>query len=78
VTRAAVCQYLAIVKRLPAEAVRTLEAESDPARLRELSMKSLVRIARMSGDDETRWAALEAVFGPDIANQRDRRKACAR
>jgi hypothetical protein len=62
VTRAAVCQYLAIVKRLPPEAVRAVEAERDPARLRKFSMKSLVRIARMTGGDQARRAALAALF----------------
>jgi hypothetical protein len=39
-----------------------MEAESDPSRLRNLSMKALVRIARMSTDDARR-GALAALLG---------------
>jgi ParB-like chromosome segregation protein Spo0J len=62
VTRAAVSQYLAIVKRLPDDVVRAVEAETSPTRLRALSMKRLVRIARLS-TEEARRAAVTAVFG---------------
>jgi hypothetical protein len=57
VTRAAVCQYLVLLHRLPSEIVARIEAESDPARLRDLSLRRLVRIARLL-DPADRRAAL--------------------
>lgn len=48
VTRAALCQYLSVVKRLPADVVDAVEAETNPVRLRALSMRRLVGIARLA------------------------------
>jgi len=79
VTRAAVCQYLAIINRLPADAVRAVDGERDPARLRSLSMKALVRVARM-GTEEAREAALDALLrdGASSEAREPSRDACAR
>lgn len=80
VTRAAVCQYLAIVDRLPMDALRALEGERDPARLRKASMKALVRIARIRDEDAQR-AALDALFTSQIAglgNNGRREETCVR
>jgi DNA-binding transcriptional regulator YdaS (Cro superfamily) len=46
VTRQQVCQYLAIVRTLPPTVLRRIEEEHDPVRLRQLSYKRLLRIAR--------------------------------
>jgi hypothetical protein len=61
ITRAAVCQYLAIIKRLPNDVVRAVEAETSPTRLRALSMKRLVEIARLD-TEEAKRAALAALL----------------
>ncbi len=47
VTRAEVCQYLALVDRLPPDVVTAVEQERDPARLRLLSLRRLLGIARL-------------------------------
>jgi DNA-binding transcriptional regulator YdaS (Cro superfamily) len=60
VTRAAVCQYLTIVRRLPADAVAAVEAEVAPARLPTLSMKRLVGIARLGTVEAQRAALISA------------------
>lgn len=60
-TRAAVCQYVAIVRRLPEDVVDAIAAEGEPSRLRLLSMKRLVGIARL-GTDEARRGALVALM----------------
>jgi hypothetical protein len=57
VTRAAVCQYLGLLQRLPPEVLARVEVESDPARLRDLSLRRLVRIAGLR-DPADRRAAL--------------------
>ena len=62
VTRSAVCQYLTIIKRLPADLVQAVEAETNPARRRALSMKRLVGIARLDSD-EARRAAVAGLLG---------------
>lgn len=46
VTREEVCQYVALVRRLPAGFVREVEAERDPIALRGLSLRRLLSIAR--------------------------------
>jgi hypothetical protein len=71
VTRAAVCQYLAIIKRLPTDLVRAIEVETNPDRLRALSLKRLVRIARLD-TEEARRTAVAAVPAP-ITRREDRR-----
>ena len=69
VTRAAVCQYLAIVRRrLPADVIAAAEGEGEPSRLRSLSMKRLVGIARLS-TDEARREAVASPFARVAANR---------
>jgi hypothetical protein len=47
VTREEVCQYMVVLTRLP-DALRTVvEQETDPSRLRTLSLRQLLRIARL-------------------------------
>ena len=58
VTREEVCQYVALVRRLPAEFVGEVEAERDPAVLRVLSMRRLLSIAR-EPDGRARSEALQ-------------------
>lgn len=47
VTRQEVCQYLTLVKRLPVDVIRRIERESVPRRLRRLSLRRLLTIARV-------------------------------
>jgi hypothetical protein len=61
VTREEVCQYMAVLNRLPTEIVAMIECESDAARLRLLSLRRLLRIARMSTDLAKREAFSLAV-----------------
>jgi hypothetical protein len=56
VTRAAVCQYLVLLDRLPAKILARVEAERDPDRLRGLSLKRLLRIARLPNPRQRRAA----------------------
>lgn len=62
VTRAAICQYLAIIRHLPDEIVRAVEAETSPIRLRALSMKRLLGISRLD-TEEAKRAAVSSVLG---------------
>jgi hypothetical protein len=50
VTRAAVCLYLTLLQRLPPAFVAAVEAERDPLRLRALSLKRLLGVARLPSD----------------------------
>lgn len=59
VTRAAVCQYMTIIDRLPADLVDAVDAETDSTHVRGLSMKRLLRIARLSGDAAQRAAVAD-------------------
>jgi len=72
VTRAAVCQYMTIVKRLPDDVVRVIEEETSQGRLRVLSMKRLVGIARLHTKDARR-TAVEAVLGAPARSSAPRR-----
>ncbi len=47
VTREEVCQYMVVLRRLPADLRAMVEQERDPARLRTLSLRQLLRIARL-------------------------------
>ncbi len=51
-TREEVCQYMVVLKRLPAELRAVVEQETDPSRLRTLSLRRLLRIARLSSSHE--------------------------
>ena len=53
-TRAGVSQYLAVARRLPADFLDGWEVETEPARLRKLSLRTLVEIARERGDGKRR------------------------
>jgi hypothetical protein len=64
VTPAAVCQYLVLLQRLPSEVLARGEAESDPDRLRDLSLRRLVRIARLQHPAHRR-AALSSLGFPE-------------
>ena len=46
VTRAEVCQYLALLKRLPGELVKSIETETRPEVLRTMSYRRLLAQAR--------------------------------
>ena len=69
VTRQEVCQYLAVVRRLPANIIRAVEAETDPARLRRLSLRKLLSASRHTRSHERRRALREiaASVGHDVA-----------
>jgi hypothetical protein len=47
VTREEVCHYVTSGRRLPQEIVSAVEAEQDPRRLKKLSLRQLLMIARM-------------------------------
>lgn len=53
-TRAGVSQYLALARRLPADFLDRWEVETEPARLRKLSLRTLVAIAREEGEGKRR------------------------
>jgi hypothetical protein len=53
-TRAGVSQYLAVARRLPANLLDGMEVETEPARLRRYSLRSLVEIAREEGEGKRR------------------------
>lgn len=46
VTRASVCQYLTLLRRLPAEVLAEVEVEKDPARLKQLTLRKLLEAAQ--------------------------------
>lgn len=46
VTRARVCQYLAILRRLPPEVLATVEREKDPVKAKAFTLRRLLRRAR--------------------------------
>jgi hypothetical protein len=77
VTRAAVCQYLVLLERLPSEVLARVEVESDPARLRDQSLRRLVRIARLR-DPAARRAALSCLGLLDLTGpaHRDAQPRC--
>ena len=53
-TRAGVCQYLGLLRRLPADLLDRVEAEEEPARLKEVSLRKLMAIAKMERAGERR------------------------
>jgi hypothetical protein len=63
VTRAAVCQYMTIINRLPTELVEALEAQTGSTPVRGFSVKRLLRIARLSGDAAQRAAVADVLAG---------------
>jgi hypothetical protein len=56
VTREEVCHYVTLVQRLPQEIVSSVEAERDPKRLRMLSLRRLLMIARLPSVEEQEHA----------------------
>lgn len=54
VTRQEICQYMALVKRLPTAVLSAVEAERDPLRLRRFSLRHLLAIARLGRFGEAR------------------------
>jgi DNA-binding transcriptional regulator YdaS (Cro superfamily) len=60
-TRAGVCQYLTLVRRLPAELLDQVEAETDPRCLRKLTLRRLLEAAA-ADDPERQRAKLEALL----------------
>ncbi|HVP66854.1 MAG TPA: hypothetical protein VMT17_06290 [Anaeromyxobacteraceae bacterium] len=59
-TPAGVSQYLTVARRLPADFLAGMEIETSPARLRKVSLRTLVEIAReeREGKRSERLAAL--------------------
>lgn len=53
-TPAGVSQYLAVVRRLPADLLAGMVVETEPARLRNWSLRTLVEIARDEGEGRRR------------------------
>ena len=47
VNRISVCQYVTVVRRLPPALVRRISCETDPRAMRRLSLRKLLRIARL-------------------------------
>jgi hypothetical protein len=60
VTREEVCQYMVALRRLPDDVRSIVERERDPGRLRVLSLRRLLRIARLPA--QKRRSAFAAVF----------------
>ena len=46
ITRASVCQYLTILRRLPPEVLAAVEVERDPVKLRRFTLRRLLERAR--------------------------------
>ena len=56
VTREEVCQYMALLKRLPEDVRMRVESEREPERLRSFSLRRLLGIARLPSDAAKRSA----------------------
>ncbi|MCU1282159.1 MAG: hypothetical protein JWM53_5705 [bacterium] len=56
VTREEVCQYMALLKRLPPDVRTRVEGEREPVRLRSFSLRRLLEIARLPSDAAKRSA----------------------
>jgi hypothetical protein len=54
VTRASVCQYLTLLRRLPAEVLEAVEVEKDPDRLKQLTLRKLLAEALVGGQGDRR------------------------
>jgi hypothetical protein len=54
VTRASVCQYLTLVRRLLPAVLAALEVEKDPVKLRQLTLRRLLEVAHAEGQGERR------------------------
>ena len=53
-TRAGVSQYLTLLRRLPPDLLDRVESEQEPARLREMSLRNLMAIAKIERAGERR------------------------
>jgi hypothetical protein len=49
VTKASVCQYLTLLRRLPPEVLAELKVETDPARRKQLKLRRLLEVAQVEG-----------------------------
>jgi hypothetical protein len=61
VTREEVCQYVALIRRLPPDVIARVDEEREPSRCRLLSLRRLLAIARLS-DDETKRRCFAALM----------------
>ncbi len=57
VTRASVCQYLTLLRRLPAELLAEVEVEKDPVKLSKLTLRRLLKASRAKGEGWPRQPA---------------------
>jgi DNA-binding transcriptional regulator YdaS (Cro superfamily) len=53
-TRASVCQYLTLVRRLPSDLLDEVEAVTDRNRLKRLSLRQLLAVAHVEGEGRRR------------------------
>ena len=58
-TRASVCQYLTLVRRLPADLLDKVEAVTDRDRLKRLSLRQLLAGAEVEGEGKRRRALVD-------------------
>jgi DNA-directed RNA polymerase sigma subunit (sigma70/sigma32) len=63
-TRAGICQYLTLVRRLPADLLDAVAAETDPRLVRRLSLRRILQAAAV-GKDEARRRFLEELLQGD-------------
>jgi hypothetical protein len=65
VTREEVCQYMALLRRLPNDVRSRVESEREPIRLRSFSLRRLLEIARLPSDAAKRSAFAAVTSGGD-------------
>ncbi|HTP29811.1 MAG TPA: hypothetical protein VMK12_29645 [Anaeromyxobacteraceae bacterium] len=63
-TNAGVSQYLTILRRLPPDLLDRVEAEQEPNRLKEMSLRKLLAIAKVERAGERRQRLLALVKRP--------------
>lgn len=61
ITRASVCQYLTLLRRLPTEVLAQVEAEKDAAKLKGFTLRKLLDVAKVEGPAERRRRLLRLV-----------------
>jgi hypothetical protein len=54
ITAAGVCQYLTVLRRLPADLLDRVEVEKEPGRLKEVSLRKLLGVAKIERAGERR------------------------
>jgi hypothetical protein len=57
VTRASVCQYPTLLRRLPPEVLEAVEVEKDPVKLRQLTLRRLLTASRAKAEGWPRQPA---------------------